>query len=110
MTLEPVSALSPGTGRAERAPGSPAPKPTPAEITRASQQFEAIMVRQLLGPSIEPIMKGGGSDEGAGGGGGTYAYMLTDMLADNITKGGGLGLSGVISRQFQPAPPVARAR
>ena len=80
-------------------------RPSPADLQKASRQFEAILVRQMIGPAIEPMMSGGslGGSEGSGSGGGVYAYMLTDVLSNSITTGGGLGLSAVISRQLSPS-------
>jgi peptidoglycan hydrolase FlgJ len=106
MNLDPVSPLSPAP-LAARADGAAPPKPTPEQLAKAAQQFEAIMVRQLLAPSIEPMMSGGslggGEEGGASSGGGVYGYMLTDVLATAVTQGGGLGLAGVITRQLKPA-------
>ncbi len=73
----------------------------PAEVKRAASQFEAIILRQLLTPTIEPLMNGGIGGTGSSGGG-VYGYMLTDVLADSLSKGGGLGLSQILSRQLTP--------
>lgn len=73
----------------------------PAEIKKAAGQFEAIMLRQLLAPSIEPMMSGGLGGASAPGGG-IYGYMLTDAIAGSISKGGGLGLSAMIEKQLTP--------
>ncbi len=73
----------------------------PAEIKRAASQFEAIILRQLLTPTIEPLMNGGIGGTGSSGGG-VYGYMLTDVLADSLSKGGGLGLTQMLSRQLTP--------
>jgi peptidoglycan hydrolase FlgJ len=73
--------------------------PNPQDLARAAKHFEAILVRQLLAPAIEPMMNsslGGGSSSG----GGVYGYMLTDVLATSISQGGGLGLSSVIQTQL----------
>lgn len=73
------------------------------DIKHAASQFEAIILRQLLAPTIEPLMSGGlGGSSAGGGGGGVYGYMLTDVLADSLSKGGGLGLSQMLVRQFTP--------
>lgn len=78
----------------------------PAAIKKAVQQFEAIILRQLLEPSIQPVMSGGlGGAEGAGGG--IYGYMLTDALAGSMAQGGGLGLARVLERQLAPAGAAA---
>lgn len=78
----------------------------PAAIGKAVQQFEAIILRQLLEPSIRPVMSGGlGGGDDAGGG--IYGYMLTDALAGSIAKGGGLGLAHVLEQQLAPAGTAA---
>lgn len=109
--MSPLSAVSsvyrPLAGSAPTsavAGGAPA-KTSPADLQKASRQFEAILVRQMIGPAIEPMMSGGslGGKEDSGSGVGVYAYMLTDVLSNSITQGGGLGLSAVISRQLSPA-------
>ena len=46
-------------------------QPTPTQIKAAAQQFEAIILRQLLTPAIEPLMSHGlGGDNKTNGGGG----------------------------------------
>ena len=116
MPIDPLSAIS-SSDRSDSLPGGKlknSPKPTPTELAKAAQQFEAIMVRQLLSPAIEPLMNGGVGGEksksGAGGGGGVYGYMLTDTLANSIAQGGGLGLAKVISHQLSPATAVAQSK
>jgi len=75
---------------------------TPADIKKAAEQFEAIIMRQLLAPSIEPIMSGGMAGDGASGssGAGVYAQMLTEVLADSLSKAGGLGLGKMLQKEF----------
>ena len=114
MSIDPLSAIS-SSDRSGSLPGGKlksSAKPNAAELAKAAQQFEAIMVRQLLSPAIEPMMNGGmgGGKSGAGGGGGVYGYMLTDTLANSIAQGGGLGLANVINRQLSPATPVAQPK
>jgi len=89
---------------------------TKAELTPAQQQarqaagaakqFEAIILRQLLSPAIEPLMNnglGGGSNAG----GGVYGYMLTDVLAGSLSQAGGLGLSKMLQQQLTPSGAAA---
>jgi peptidoglycan hydrolase FlgJ len=71
----------------------------PAAIKKAASQFEAIILRQLLSPSMESMMSsglGGSKDSG----GGMYGYMLTDTLATSLSQGGGLGLARMLEKQF----------
>jgi Rod binding domain-containing protein len=71
----------------------------PPEVQRrqVAAQFEAILVRQLLGKSVASML-GGASDTA----GSVYGDMLTDSLAQNLTAGQGLGLGRMIERQLTP--------
>jgi flagellar protein FlgJ len=78
----------------------------PAAIKKAASQFEAIILRQLLAPSIEPMMSGGlGGSKDSGGS--MYGYMLTDTLATNLAQGGGLGLARMLEKQLTPKAAAA---
>jgi flagellar protein FlgJ len=73
----------------------------PTAIKKAATQFEAIILRQLLSPSIEPMMSGGlGGAKDSGGS--MYGYMLTDTLATSLSQGGGLGLARMLEKQLTP--------
>lgn len=77
--------------------------PSAADVRKAAGQFEAILLRQLLSPTIEPMMSGGlGGGSAAGGGGGVYGYILTDTLCNSLARGGGLGLAAMFERQLAP--------
>ncbi len=70
----------------------------PAEQRAAvAAQFEAILVRQLLGPSMTKML---GSGEGAAAS--VYGDMLTDTLATQLTAGPGLGLGRLMIQQLTP--------
>lgn len=77
--------------------------PSPADVKKAAAQFEAIIMRQLLAPSIEPLMSGGLGGDGGSAGGGIYGHMMTEVLADNLAKSGGIGLGKMLEKQFSPA-------
>lgn len=86
-------------------PSAPPPA-TPEQIKKAASQFEAIILRQLLAPTIEPVMSGsmGG---GQSSGGGVYGYMLTDVLANSLAQGGGLGWGRMLEKQLSSHPSRA---
>ena len=88
--------------------------PSAAEVKKAASQFEAIILRQLLAPTIEPVMSGGmGGSGSSGGGGGVYGFMLTDVMANNLAQGGGLGWAKMLEKQLSPATagqPAASAK
>jgi flagellar protein FlgJ len=65
----------------------------PAKLAKASKQFECILLRQILGESMKPLLQGGPSGQ-------VYGYMLTDSLANQISDGGGLGLAHVLQTQL----------
>ena len=60
-------------------------------------QFEAILVRQLLGKTMSSMM--GAGDNAAGS---VYGDLITDTLAQNLTAGKGLGLGRMIEQQMKP--------
>lgn len=74
------------------------PPASPAKLGEASRQFEAILLRQFLGESMKPLLEGGPSGQ-------VYGYLLTDSLADSLSKAGGLGLSSVIQAQLGKEKP-----
>jgi flagellar protein FlgJ len=85
-------------------------QPGPDDVKKAAGQFEAIILRQLLGPSIEPMMSGGlGDSGGSGGGAGVYSYLLTDTLCSSLGSAGGLGLGRMLEKQLSPPAPPADA-
>jgi flagellar protein FlgJ len=82
------------------------------QASAAAKQFEAIILRQLLAPAIDPMMSSealGGKGMG-GGGGGVYGYLVTDVLANSLSQGGGLGLSKILEKQLTPKSAVTPAK
>jgi flagellar protein FlgJ len=97
----PAGLLNPGADKTSR-------DPSPADVKKAAAQFEAIIMRQLLAPSIEPMMSG--SMGGASGtGGGIYGHMLTEVLADSLSKAGGLGLGRMLEKEFSARTGTAES-
>ena len=75
-----------------------------AEQARAvAGQFEAILLRQFLQESVGSIM--GGKEGGAASG--VYGYLLTDVLANRLSQGGGLGLGHILQHQLAPRESLA---
>jgi flagellar protein FlgJ len=110
MNVSAVTSHTPASALTALRYAQPGAAPTaadgaaPGEVKKAASQFEAIIIRQLLAPSIEPIMSGGlGGATGGSSGGGMYGYLLTDMLAEKLAQGGGLGLGAMLQKQFDPA-------
>ncbi len=72
--------------------------PQDQQLKSVSGQFEAILLRQFLQDSVGKIMGG----ESGGPSASIYGYLLTDVLANKLSEGGGLGLSSVIQKQLSP--------
>ena len=88
-------------------------QPSTRQIQAAARQFEAIILRQLLTPAIEPLMShglGGDSKGNGSGGGGVYGYLVTDVLANSLSQGGGLGLARILEKQLTPKGAVSAAQ
>jgi flagellar protein FlgJ len=75
--------------------------PQADQVKAAAGQFEAIILRQLLEDSVGKLTGGEKS--------GMYGYMMTDVLANKLTEGGGLGLAKVFEQQLSPRTSKATA-
>jgi len=87
--------------------GSALRNASPAEQRAAvASQFEAILVRNLLGKTLNSML---GSDA-SGAAASVYGDLLTDTVAQQLTAGRGLGLGGLIEQQLTPrgekSPPA----
>lgn len=89
-----ISALSSDpTAAALSREGLEAAEKDPAKIAQAAQQFEGILLRQILNESMKPLLENGPGAQ-------VYGYFLTGSLADSIGKAGGLGLGHVLQTQL----------
>jgi flagellar protein FlgJ len=103
MRIPAISAQSPGSGSgATELSAAMAIAPSEADSAKMSQaqsgevarQFEAILVRQILGETMKSLLEHGQAGQ-------VYGYFLTEALADGITKGGGLGIRSIIEAQLR---------
>jgi Rod binding domain-containing protein len=72
-----------------------------ASVANAAQQFEAILVRQLLGDAMKPMLGtalGGAQAPGSD----VYQYLVTDVVAQSVAQGGGLGIAKMLMPQLTP--------
>ncbi len=70
------------------------------KIAIASKHFEAILVRQFLTEAQKPLLAPKGQMSGATSE--IYRDMMTDTLANQISKSGTLGLARQFQAQFTP--------
>ena len=89
MTIPPIGILN----TEPRTLANPDKAQDPEQVKKVSQQFESILIRQFLSESMKSLLEEGPSGQ-------VYGYMLTDSLADSISKGGGLGLCSVFQAQL----------
>ncbi|HLP78334.1 MAG TPA: rod-binding protein, partial [Candidatus Paceibacterota bacterium] len=60
------------------------------KIGEATRQFEAVLLRQILESTQKTVVKSKYSDDSTTAS--IYRDMVTNQLADSISKSGGLGL------------------
>jgi peptidoglycan hydrolase FlgJ len=74
-------------------PATPPPEPTEA-MKKAAEEFESMMLSELLGPMFNAL------DTDGIGGGGSGEKMFRPMLVDNYAKGvvarGGIGIAQAV--------------
>lgn len=82
----------------------------PQKVAEAGRQFEAIMLRQILGEAMKPAFKSEFTGQSAQAG--IYQDLVVNQLADNLTRSGGLGLAKSLSRdltrQLSTAPKLSK--
>lgn len=70
-----------------------------AEQKKAAEQFEALLLQQMMGAMWQTVPKGGlltgGNEERY------YRDMLSEALANNVSKGQGIGIKDVVLREFK---------
>jgi len=68
------------------------------KITEVSRQFEAVLLRQILGQARKPVFKSKLNDDSMSAG--IYHDMVTSQLADGISKSGGFGIARSLQSQL----------
>ncbi len=69
-----------------------------AKVAQAGRQFEAILLRQILGEAMKPVFKSEFTTNSAQAG--IYQDMVVNQLAEQVTASGGLGLASSLQRQL----------
>jgi Rod binding domain-containing protein len=70
------------------------------KIAEASRQFEAVLLRQFLSESQKPVINSEFTDNSNTAG--IYQDMITNQLADSLSRGNGIGLAKTFERQLSP--------
>ncbi len=80
-----------------------------AKVAELSRQFEAVLLRQILGEAQKTIFPSDANPQSFGGQ--IYRDMLTEQLADSISQSGDFGLARSLEIQLgrqlrvEPVPP-----
>ena len=105
MDLSPISMALPSSSDSSIPTMALRGAQTPAQQRKVvSEQFDAILLRQFLSDSVGSMM--GGQDSPSGS---VYGYLMTDVLAQKLAAGGGMGISKVIEQQLSPPGQSAGA-
>ena len=70
------------------------------KIAEASRQFEAVLLRQYLSESQKPVITSEFTDDSNAAG--IYQDMITNQLADSLSREGGIGLAKTFEQQLTP--------
>ena len=71
------------------------------KLAEASRQFESVLLRQILGSARKTVIKSKFTEDSLSSG--IYQDMVTEQLADSISRSGGFGLARGLQTQLQAA-------
>ncbi len=69
------------------------------KVAEAGRQFEAVLLRQILTEATKTVFKSTMNPESSSSG--IYQDMITNNLADQMSRAGGIGLSRALNQQLQ---------
>lgn len=73
------------------------------KIHEASQEFESIMLQQILSEMQKPVIKSEFTDDSTASG--IYQDYISHTLAESMAKTGALGFAKIFEQQLSPPPP-----
>lgn len=119
--MSSASIAATGTIRPLAHNGADAPAPSPAKLHEVAQQFEALLIGEML-KSIQAAAKdSSGDDDGDDAAGDSTMDMAQSQFAQSIAQQGGLGLTHMIEtglakdsanqkvKTSEPAPTGAKS-
>jgi flagellar protein FlgJ len=80
------------------------------KLGEVSRQFEAILLRQILGEAQKPVFQSKFNTSSVAGD--VYRDLITQQMADEISRSGSLGFARGLDQQLQhqlkpaPTPPI----
>jgi len=93
-----ISEIAPVWSNGPMPAPSPGAKPNPAELQKATREFEALLLRQFLGQALKPILHEslGANAPGAH----IYQHMMTDAIAGQLAAEETFGMSSLLQIQL----------
>ena len=78
-----------------------------ADRAKVASKFGSLLMREMMDPVIEPMLKGLQGSSG-GGGGGMYSHLIKDALVSSLSQKGAGGLSAGFEHHFSPPTSAAQ--
>ena len=78
-----------------------------ADRAKVASKFGSLLMREMMDPVIEPMLKGLQGSSSGGGGGGMYSHLIKDALVSSLSQKGAGGLSAGFEHHFSPATSTA---
>jgi hypothetical protein len=76
-----------------------------ADRAKVASKFGSLLMREMMNPVIEPMLKG--LQGSSGGGGGMYSHLIKDALVSSLSQNGAGGLSAGFEHHFSPPTSAA---
>jgi Rod binding domain-containing protein len=97
MDIADISLVQADSAKALAAGASGATKDS-EQVQAATEQFEAILIRQYLNDAMKPLFDG--PLMGNGSGTHMYQYMITDTLANELSQTSTFGMASLLNMQL----------
>ena len=78
-----------------------------ADRAKVASKFGSLLMREMMDPVIEPMLKGLQGSSSGGGGGGMYSHLIKDALVSSLSQNGAGGLSAGFEQHFSPSTSAA---
>ncbi|MFM9954978.1 MAG: hypothetical protein ACKVVO_13035 [Opitutaceae bacterium] len=78
-----------------------------ADRAKVASKFGSLLMREMMDPVIEPMLKGLQGSSSGGGGGGMYSHLIKDALVSSLSQNGAGGLSAGFEHHFSPSTSTA---
>lgn len=76
----------------------------PQKLKEATEQFEAILIRQYLSEAMQPLFDD--SMMGQSSGSHMYQYMITDAMASELSDNSTFGVASLLQMQLTQAESI----